>query len=363
MKVILLANCNSIHTIKWSVSLAERDISVIVFSFGKLEVGNYENRNLKIIAFGDRVSRGNLINKLSHLKALPYLKKIIKKEVPDLLHAHYASSYGLLGALTGFRPFILSVWGSDVFSFPKNSFLHKTILKYNLSRADKILSTSKIMAVETNLYTTKKIEVTPFGIDTQILKPMKVESIFLEKEIVIGTIKSLEKVYGIEYLIRAFKIILDTYKGKKTLKLLIVGDGSLELKLKELTKELKITRNVIFKGRIPFDQVPIYHNMIDIFVAASLEESFGVSVIEASSTGKAVVVTNVGGLPEVVEDGETGFLVPKKNSLKLAEAINKLVLNTNLREKMGRNGIKRVKELYEWEKCVNKMILIYKKYI
>lgn len=96
------------------------------------------------------------------------------------------------------------------------------MLKYNLKKADKILSTSNVMAKETKLYTNKDIEVTPFGIDIEQFKPMVFESLFDKDDIVIGTVKSLEEVYGIEYLIRAFKIISDKYENLP-LKLLIVG--------------------------------------------------------------------------------------------------------------------------------------------
>ena len=75
------------------------------------------------------------------------------------MHAHYASSYGLIGSLMNFSPFVLSVWGSDVFEFPKLGIINKLVLKYNFFKADKILSTSNIMAKEIQLYTNKDIEV------------------------------------------------------------------------------------------------------------------------------------------------------------------------------------------------------------
>ena len=128
----------------------------------------------------------------------------------DILHAHYASSYGLLGALANFHPFILSIWGADIFSFPKKSFLHRYIFNFNLRVADKILSTSQIMAKEIKKYTNKEIIVTPFGIDINTFKPgNKVDKIKGEFDFIIGTIKGLEEIYGIEYL-----YIVDTLSPK-----------------------------------------------------------------------------------------------------------------------------------------------------
>ncbi|ABB44696.1 Glycosyl transferase, group 1 [Sulfurimonas denitrificans DSM 1251] len=360
MKLLLLSDSNSVHTIKWATSLAKSGIDIIIFSLAELSVKDYDNiKNINIKTLGEILSRDeSTLSKLKYLKALSAIKEIIKEFQPDILHAHYASSYGLLGALSGFSPFVLSVWGSDVFSFPLKSPLHKFILKYNLKKADKILSTSHVMAKETKLYTNKEIEVTPFGVDMEQFKPMEVKSLFEKDNIVIGTLKALETKYGIEYLIRAFKIVSEKYSNLP-LKLLIVGGGSLELELKQLVKDLKIDNKTIFTGKIPFVEVPIYHNMLSLFVSVSQSESFGVAIIEASSCAKPVVVSNVGGLPEVVEDGVSGFVVPPKNPQETAEAIEKLALDKNLRERIGKNGRERVKNLYNWSDNVRQMIGIY----
>ena len=169
----------------------------------------------------------------------------------------------------------------------------------------------------------------------------------------------LEKKYGIEYLIRAFKIVSDKY-ADLPIKLLIVGGGSLENKLKKITKELKIESKTIFTGKVTFNDVPKYQNMLSVFVALSYNESFGVAVIEASACEKPVVVSNVGGLPEVVEDGVTGIVVPPGNPEKTAEAIEKLILNENLRKKMGKKGRERVKKYFNWDDNIRQMIRIYK---
>lgn len=363
MKILLLSDPNSVHTIKWAKSLAKNNIDIIIFGLGNFTVNDYDGiKNIEVKTLEEEITRNEgSFSKLKYLKALPILKQIINNFKPDILHAHYATSYGLLGALSGFHPFILSVWGSDVFSFPLKSPLHKLMLKYNLKKADKILSTSHVMAKETKLYTNKEIEVTPFGIDMEQFKPMEVESLFNKDDIVIGTVKTLEDKYGIEYLIRAFKIVSDKYPAF-SLKLLIVGGGSLEKNLKSLVKELNIDGKTIFTGKISFIDVPKYHNMLTVSVSVSVSnsESFGVAIIEASSCAKPIVVSNVGGLPEVVKHGVTGFVVPPRDPQKTADAIEKLILDINLRENIGKNGRERVKILYNWNDNVKQMIEIYK---
>ena len=176
MKLILLSNPNSVHTIKWAKSLSKNGIDIVIFGFGNLTVNDYDNiSNIEVKSLDESITRNEgAFNKIKYLKAVPIIKKLIKNFNPDIVHAHYASSYGLIGALCGFHPFIVSVWGSDVFSFPKKSFLHKFILKYTLNKADKLLSTSHVMVKETKKYTKKEIVVTPFGINIDKFKPAHV---------------------------------------------------------------------------------------------------------------------------------------------------------------------------------------------
>ena len=365
MKLLLLADSNSTHTIKWVSSLRKNNYDIRIFSLYKPDYNLYKDAadiSISSLDLDENLKFGNdnKISKIIYLKALQKIKNLINNFKPDILHAHYASSYGLLGALSGFHPYVLSIWGADIYDFPNISFLHQGIIKYNLLKADRILSTSEIMKQEIKKYTKKNIEVTPFGIDTESFYPRKVKSLFNDTDIVIGTIKSLEKKYGIEYLIRAFDLVKRNNKNY-SLKLLIVGKGTLEQQLKDLVRELDLANDTIFTGFINQDKVEKYHNMLDISVTFSTDnsESFGVAVLEASACGKPVVVANVGGLPEVVENGITGFVVEPKNIIVLADVLNKLILHPELRIEMGIKGRERVIKKYNWNDSSKQMISIY----
>ena len=118
---------------------------------------------------------------------------------------------------------------------------------------------------------------------------------------------------------------------------------------------------VKFTGRVPHDKVHDYYNMLDVFVALSLQnrESFGVCAVEAQASGIPVVVSNVGGFAEVVENGATGIIVPVKNSKVAANAIEKILMDKELAAKMAVNGRKRVAELYDWSNNLKEIINIY----
>jgi glycosyltransferase involved in cell wall biosynthesis len=359
MKILLLADPSSIHVKRWANSLCRKGIAVFIFGFSSFDRSEYLNEIIidSINISHERINHGNIFQKIIYLKSFFYLRKILNSFKPDIVHAHYASSYGLLGRALNFHPFIISVWGSDVFDFPQRSFFLKKILEYNLSGADKILSTSQVMRDELKKYTDKKVEVTPFGIDINMFKPI-CKTYVSDKPIVIGTVKSLEEIYGIQYLIKAFKIIKDKYPDNN-IKLLIIGEGSYETELKNLCSKLEVENDVEFTGKKEYEKLEEYYNKLDIAVFLSKSESFGVAVLEASACEKPVVVSNVGGLPEVVEDNVTGFIVEKENPDDAAASMEKLIFNENLRKEMGSNGRKRVEQFYNWNNNVDQMIKIY----
>ncbi|MGE5437523.1 MAG: glycosyltransferase [Syntrophothermus sp.] len=359
-KVLLLSDPTSAHTIKWINSLYYKGVDVYLFGLSEVYLRDYPGipeEHFFNIFVDNSLFKKEANSKLIYLKALPVLKKIIKKIKPDIVHAHYASSYGLLGSLLNFHPFIISVWGSDIYDFPKKSFINKNIIKYNLSKADKILSTSSIMAEEVRKYTQKNILVTPFGIDTNRFKP-SAKSIYKDS-IIIGTIKTLEKHYGIDFLIKAFSNVC---KENKNVKLLIVGEGTEEENLKRLASQFSLKDKIIFTGKVPYDKVVCYHNEIDIFVALSIEESFGVSVLESASCSKPVVVSNADGFKEIVVDGITGIIVNKRDETAAAEAIKKLLLDKDLRITMGKAGRESVLRNYNLNENTERMIKIYKEF-
>lgn len=363
MKILLLSPLESSHTYKWAEALARRDVGVCVVGLGavydpQLYAGqsNIVARSLGINASTVAKGLGN-ITKLSYLMKLPLVKREIRSFKPDIVHAHFASSNGLLGSLSNFHPLIVSVWGMDVFDFPEISPLHRALLRFNLSRADRVLSTSVIMARQTNRFTNKPVEVTPFGVDIHQFSPM---TRVVHPGIVVGTVKSLEPKYGVEYLLHAFKVLSERNPQLK-LNLLVVGGGSQHQQLETLAVRLRIRERVTFTGHVPYREIARWHNMIDISVFASTSdsESFGVAALEASACGNPVVASNVGGLPEVVEHGVTGFIVPPRDPRRIADAIEKLILDGSLRACMGSAGRQRVKRLFNWEDSVSQMIEIY----
>ena len=358
-KILFLADINSSHTQKWVSGAASLGYSTAIFSLSKPVNDWYKKARVELLSDNgvveNNIFTGNDLSKIRYIKFIGEINKSIKKFSPDIIHSHYATSYGLLGAMTGKHPFILSVWGSDVFDFPKHSFLNRLMLKWIFKKSDLLLSTSLIMKKEIGKYSSGNVVVTPFGIDTnQFCKNKLIRS----DVFTIGIIKSLETHYGIDYLINAFEIVVRKYPFKK-LRLVICGQGTKSDEYKKLVTELKLNQQVSFTGKIPYEEVPAMHNTFNLFVCPSLNESFGVSVLEASACEVPVIASNVGGLPEVVADGESGILVKPGNTKEIADAISYFIDNPEMQERFGKAGRRFVIDNFDWSKSLVQINDIY----
>ncbi|MCW4003164.1 MAG: glycosyltransferase family 4 protein [Candidatus Bathyarchaeota archaeon] len=129
--------------------------------------------------------------------------------------------------------------------------------------------------------------------------------------------------------------------------------------LQERILELNLTNNVTFHGVIPHENLISYYQNSDLFVLPSFSEAFGMGLIEAMACGLPVVATDVGGIPEVVEQGKTGLLVESGDSGALAKAILDIFSDGKMRIRMSEAARKRAVKLFSWEKIANDVSQIY----
>jgi glycosyltransferase involved in cell wall biosynthesis len=295
------------------------------------------------------------------LNAWP-LRRTLRRWSAQLLHVHYASGYGTTAMLSGFQPTLLSVWGSDVQEFPQRGPLQAMLLRRNLRSATALAATSRAMAQQVRCLTPERrdIAVTPFGVDLDRFVPPA--SGGARAALTLGIVKTLAPTYGVDLLLRAFQGLAADPAVRATqpaLRLLVVGDGPQRAELEALARALGVEAQCRFLGPVPHAQVPQWLQQLDIYVAPSRAESFGVAVIEAGACGLPVVVSDAGGLPEVVLDGETGLVVPREDVAALQAALKRLVLDAALRGRLGRTAREHVAREYAWESCVDRMMACY----
>ena len=161
------------------------------------------------------------------------------------------------------------------------------------------------------------------------------------KGFMVFTAARLAHVKGLETLIKAVPHIL---KEKPDVFFILAGDGPLRKDLEKLAEELHVERHVIFLGFR--DDVERFMAACDVVVLPSVYEPFGMPIAEAGACRKPIIVSNVGGLPEIVKDGATGFIVPPGDHVRLAEAILKLLKNPEMMERIGEAGYRQVEALF-----------------
>lgn len=348
-KLCLLANAASPHTQKWAIELSHRGWAVELISFLPAEIPNVPVH----------VVPKALGGKIDFILRIHWVESKVRGLRPDLVHAHYATSFGFLGALSGEHPFILSAWGSDIFSFPRKSAFHRYLLQWILGKADFLCSTSHVMAEEMEIYLEKKkdIEVIPFGVDAELFSPPKNEEPASPGKIVFGVAKYLQPVYGLDLLLKAFALIEEKEPGRALLR--IAGAGPELWKLQALAGRLKIADKVEWIGAIPNSEVAEFYRSLDVVVVPSRKESFGVTAVEGSACERPIIASRVGGLPEVVKDQVTGLMVEPENVDSLAQAMEYLIEHPEERRRMGRAGRDFILEHYDWKNNVTQMERVY----
>lgn len=367
MKIItILGNASSAHILNWSKTLASQyQINLISLnSINFVDIIEYNKIKVKVFTPPIKIQilegKGEgALYKIFILLYLPWVWYLVWKLNPKIIHVHYATSYGLIGALIFTKSIkILSVWGSDIFNFPKISFLHKSLIVFILSRYKILQVTSYYMISELRKYTENpELYVVPFPIDCNRFRNIKKinRPIFT-----IGTIKTLHPKYGIDKLLQAAAILKD--RNISQFKIKIFGRGPQEIYLKKLAYDLGLDVLTEFMGYVAFDKIHLAYNELDIYVALSVDpsETYGVAILEACSSEIPVIVSDVGGLPEVVIDKVTGIVVPDGNPAIVAQKLEMLIRNDDLRASFGLNGRNHVLSKYSETICKALQSKIYK---
>ena len=241
----------------------------------------------------------------------------------------------------------------------KEDTMGKTMRMFYLMLLDRILAVServkKFFAVNKRGF--QKTITVYNGIDTDIFNPQNVSEdlrneLGLKKEnIVIGSIGVIEKDKGHRYLVEAIARL--KAEGIPNMVCVICGTGPEESDLKEFVRDKGLDSEILFLGFR--EDIPKVLKILDIFALMSLTiESFSMAAVEAMAMEVPVIATNIGGIPEVIDDGKTGIIIPPGNVDALCEAIKLLIQNPAIRFQMGKNGRVRVLEKFTIEQNVKK---------
>ncbi|MFH1777510.1 MAG: glycosyltransferase family 4 protein [Candidatus Omnitrophota bacterium] len=310
---------------------------------------------------------------LKDIKAFFKILNFIRKERFDIVHTH-SSKAGMLGRwaakLAGVKIIIHTPHGHIFYGY-FNYFLTQVFIfleKITAKITDRIITLTKRGKEEHIKYgiaCADKLVPVYSGIEIEKFRNYQIDKIKQKKILkadkktaIIGTVSRLESVKGGVYFISALPEIIKTFPK---LKVFIIGGGTEKENLERLTRKLGVAKNVVFMGEC--QDISWSVSTFDVFVLSSLNEGMGRCLLEAQALGVPVVATRVGGIPEVVKDGVTGFLVPPQNSEAIAEAVIKLLKDDFLREQMSRQARENIDYRFSVEAMVARIAGVYEEMI
>lgn len=303
----------------------------------------------------------------SDRKAYKKIKEIIREYKPDIVHTHAAKA-GALGRRAAAKcgvPVVIHTFHGHVFHsyFSKiKTEVLKSIERALARKSTGIIAISDQQKKELSeihkICPAEKIEVIPLGLDltrfnenkTENRTRMRAELGLKDEEIALAIIGRLAPVKNHEFFLDVVEQVAE--KTKKALRVFIVGDGSerevLEMRAKQINNK--------HKGLITFtswiEDIASLNHAMDLVCLTSKNEGTPVSLIEAQAAGVPVISTDVGGVSDIVEDGVTGFVVPKGELDTYIAKLTELIENDELRGRMAQNGWNHVGEKYHFTRLV-----------
>jgi len=298
------------------------------------------------------------------------LKKLIQKEGISLIHIHVwnpaSGRYGFMAAKSAGIPYMFTEHDPFQLSSVKD-WLKKKLIK-DASQVIAISEKNKQLLSQLYPFLKSKIVMIHNGIDTtwfesQLLsfsltdrEEFRKDEFTTDGETPIATcIAELHPRKGIIYLLEAAKLFKE--EGGN-IKFIIVGNGDEKKHYEDFIKKHELEDYVKLLGRR--HDIPQILKSSDVFVLPSLNEAFGLVLLEAMMAKLPIVATNNGGIPEIVKDRENGMLVPTKNPKAIKKAIEKILASKELRKKMSEKSYENVRELYEVKDMVKKTEAVYR---
>ncbi len=311
------------------------------------------------------------VNQYSVFQYPPYdialaskMAEVIKRQDLDLLHVHYAIPHAVCAILAKQMAkkdvkIVTTLHGTDITVLGYDASLSDAI-RFGIEESDAVTAVSNSLMAETYdlIYPKKKIIPVYNFIDDRVYH--KVSSQHLKQEYgihphekVVIHVSNFRSVKRVPDVVKVFSKIVE----KVPAKLMLVGDGPDISHVCELVKQLNIEDHVLLLGKQ--ENLEELYSFSDLMLLLSEKESFGLVALEALACGVPCIGTNIGGIPEVISDGEVGFICELGDVDKIAEKSIELLTDESLHRQFSQNGIKLVNDNFKGEKIVKQYEGIY----
>lgn len=285
--------------------------------------------------------KGSLVNRFLFFLFLSFFfvssLSLIRSKRITVLYAHWWIPGGLVGWLASMlarKPLLVTLHGTDYRLLKGHRSLRpwaKSIFK-RATHVTVVSSFIKEHLVESELVNEEKIKVLPMPVDTERFTPQK----YLKKDKkVILCVAKFTTQKGLDSLIEASSILLD--KGFD-FEVKIIGGGPEWGRLEKKIKDLGLSQKVFLSDKVLQEKLPSYYQEADVIVLPAIEEGFGLVLVEAQLCQRPVIGTRSGGIPDIIEDEKSGLLVPPKDPLSLARAIERVLTDERLASRLAQGG-------------------------
>ena len=298
---------------------------------------------------------------ISPLKSILNLNKIIKTIKPKIIQNHFVNEYVFV-----LTPLIAKLNNVNKIFYMQHcnpELRKKSIKSLFFNQYNKIFCVSKY--IQENLInagvksTVAILQYLGLISDSKLTKPNEIQFEKLKniphEDTILMCIGFDDPIKGVDILIKSFSMVI---KKNKNIHLILIGVTP-ESKLKDMSRDLRIEDNVHFLGIV--DNAQQLLKNADIYIQPSRNEGLSLSILEAMSKSLPVIAFKVGGISELVINNKTGFLVEPENKMKLAEKIDLLINNLDLRKELGKNAYERYKNYFSADKSIDKLITEYYK--
>ena len=304
--------------------------------------------------------------------ALRKARELLRANDFDVVHAHWVIPNGPIGAAAASRhhlPLVTSLHGSDVAVSERSRAIGRAT-RWTFGRSDAVTAPSgDLIERARRLGATGLLERLPYGadVDAFAVEPEAAQKmrrrLGLEPgHVVVAGIGRLIPVKGFAYLVDAHAVAVAT---APELRLLLVGDGDARAELEWQVDALGVRDSVLFAGTAGRSSIPAYLAAADVVAVPSIRYGGYVDglpnvALEAMAAGKPLVGSRVGGIPELIREGETGLLVPEKDSAALADAVVALARDPALRSRLGANGLAEIRKERSWNAVGRRLVRVYR---
>jgi glycosyltransferase involved in cell wall biosynthesis len=289
MKICFLGDGNSIHIRRWLDSFHDRGHEVHLITFSKVEL-----EHIIVHKIGD-VDINISGNNWKYILSIMQIKKLLRKINPDIVNAHFVTSYGFLAALAGARSLVVSAWGTDILVTPRRNKIYKAITKYALNKAKLVTSDSNFMSEAINKLTDTEVLTVPMGVESSLCFEDRKES---TDEIRILSLRTVNRNSNIDIIVKAFSKLVANNEGNR-FKLIITNDGP---EMENLENSVEI------KGFVSRDKLIelLYSSHIHITVPDS--DSTSVTLLEAMASGIITIASDIPANREWINHKENGLI-------------------------------------------------------